>query len=461
MNYSKKIKIILFINIFLVIGILIYSPMAQAQNWVEMPPYNTLWPLWSPALSPIDAVTGLPTPIVTSLAPDTVLPAMPGLTWDPSLPYPWLLYGTTSGLAFYDPLYGINLWPAPSLRDDAGLPAPITLPTDYINLPPIEASWLASNLPIANNLAYLGLSKIFPAPMTIFDLLSPLDILGPTLGVPSALAPWEPPPLPPPPTIPTQSFSALVIPTALIPGLTIPLPPAPVPTIATVSGALLPLPQSPLVYAEQVGAWTGNWYSLIKTTQLGPMNLDLAENSTGILTGTVSLLGHKYITIPANVTGTILPGATYFELEGSIICPITGNVYVLELRCTLINETIIEGTYYVYSLDVTKTDYGEFVLDLIAPAITITPPVVLPVVPTLTPVVPTIAVTIPVPTIGITAPVPTIAAPIPVTTPVPTIVAPIPVTTTVPIPTAPLLTGVVAPPTAAVSGFVPLPLFRW
>ena len=82
--------------LILFIGIVLYLPIAQAQYWVELPPYNTLWPLWSPALSPIDVISGEPVPLVSSLASTTILPVAPGLTWDPSLPYPWLLYNTAA-----------------------------------------------------------------------------------------------------------------------------------------------------------------------------------------------------------------------------------------------------------------------------------------------------------------------------------------------------------------------------
>ena len=47
--------------------------------WVALPPYNVMWPLWSPALSPISPITGLTTPLLTSLTRNTVLPVQPGL----------------------------------------------------------------------------------------------------------------------------------------------------------------------------------------------------------------------------------------------------------------------------------------------------------------------------------------------------------------------------------------------
>ena len=126
--------------------------MAQAQDyWTALPPYNTLWPLWSPALSPVDAATGLPVPIISSLNPSTVLPVQPGLTWDPSMAYPWLLYNTPGGLAYFDMLYGINFWPPTNFLDSTGAALPIGLPAGYAALPPTETSWLQQNVLFANN----------------------------------------------------------------------------------------------------------------------------------------------------------------------------------------------------------------------------------------------------------------------------------------------------------------------
>ncbi|MGA1870749.1 MAG: hypothetical protein ACMUJM_19615 [bacterium] len=243
-----KLKIYLLIQLSVfIITLILYSPIVSAQNWLELPPYNTLWPLWSPALSPVDDVTGLPTPIVSSLFPDTILPVMPGLTWDPSMPYPWLLYNTFQGLAYFDPLIGINLWPAPALLDDEGLPAPIALPPDYANLPVTDALWLANYVNTANNSYIVSYPSVIPVvpwipaiPLptptpTLSDLLTPFDILGPTVAVPSILTPPEPP------AIPTLAFSAIIFPLSTAP-VTIAVPIAPTvaasPT-AAVSGIFL------------------------------------------------------------------------------------------------------------------------------------------------------------------------------------------------------------------------------
>jgi len=136
----------------------VYAPVAQAQYWAALPPYNTLWPLWSLPLSPINALTGLATPIVSNLLPTTTLPAQPGLTWDPSMLYPWLLYNSPAGMLYFDPFIGMNPWPAPSLLNVAGLPSPLTPPLGFAALPPTDPAWLTTNIPLGNAaaLAYLG-----------------------------------------------------------------------------------------------------------------------------------------------------------------------------------------------------------------------------------------------------------------------------------------------------------------
>jgi hypothetical protein len=110
MNKKRKIKRkILLLAVLFLIGISTLMPRtAGTQNWTALPPYNTLWPLWSPLLSPTNATTGLPTPLVTSLTPRTVLPVQPGLTWHPSLRNPWLLYNTPLGMAYYDPCLALT-----------------------------------------------------------------------------------------------------------------------------------------------------------------------------------------------------------------------------------------------------------------------------------------------------------------------------------------------------------------
>jgi len=155
-----------------------YLLVAQAQNWVALPPYNTLWPLWSPALSPIDTITGLATPLIFDLFPDTLLPVEPGLTWNPALTYPWLLYNSPLNMIYFDPLFGINPWPPSSLLDPIGDPLLLTLPLDFEFLPPTDPTWIFQNVPLGNAaaLAYLeaNFGPIVPPPV----FLTAIDILG-------------------------------------------------------------------------------------------------------------------------------------------------------------------------------------------------------------------------------------------------------------------------------------------
>ena len=173
---------------------LISTPVVQAQYWTPLPPYNTLWPLWSPPLSPTNPLTGLSTPIVSNLNPSTVLPVQPGLTWDPGLEYPWLLYNTPIGMAYYDPLYGVNTWPPSYLQDPVtGLPVPIDLALikGWTLLSPISTTWITGNLPVANN-AFIN---AYPAYAVAYEVLQ-----GGTLAdLPIFAALVNPPP-------PLQSF---------------------------------------------------------------------------------------------------------------------------------------------------------------------------------------------------------------------------------------------------------------
>lgn len=200
----RKSRLFIGLIMFMVFCFSFIMTVQAQDNWTAMPPYNTLWPLWSTALSPIDAVSGLPTPVVTSLAPKTVLPVQPGLTWNPSLEYPWLLYNTPVGMAYFDPYYGVDFWPAPSLVDATGSALPIELPVDYNLLPPTAPLWLQQNVLFSNLYflrAYPGLlaaadpatliaASTIPLPPSIVGALTlglPIPALGVTLFPPPAI----------------------------------------------------------------------------------------------------------------------------------------------------------------------------------------------------------------------------------------------------------------------------------
>ncbi|MBN2372304.1 hypothetical protein JXL19_00760 [bacterium] len=198
-SINIMIRISLILALFGVI-LLLTSPYAVCQNWSALPPYNTLWPLWSPILSPVDITTGLPSPIVSSLETSTVLPVQPGLTWNPALPYPWLLYNTPLGMIYYDAMFGVNTWPPFSLVNTmTGGPLPITLPIDYGSLLATDPAWIYANVPTANGLynqvypyyAYLstlGLSNPFLLPsITPLNIASKLTMLTLVGYVPTAV----------------------------------------------------------------------------------------------------------------------------------------------------------------------------------------------------------------------------------------------------------------------------------
>lgn len=158
-----------FLGLAIMITICFFSLKTNAQLWQALPPYNILWPLWSPALSPPDPVTGEPTPLITELKKNTLLPVQPALVWNPDLPYYYLIYnyinpyyptaapivkywdlaeyaviGTYGGYIFQD-------WPPPNLlqiiepyiNTFVTVPNPITLPVGYENLITIDPSlWL-------------------------------------------------------------------------------------------------------------------------------------------------------------------------------------------------------------------------------------------------------------------------------------------------------------------------------
>lgn len=196
MSLKRVIKTVVFISILLVVFGLMGNRLAVAQTWSALPPYNFLWPLWSPALSPVNAL-GVPTPLVSSLAPSTTLPVQPGLAWNPAISYPYFLYNSPIGMQYYDIIYGMNPWP-PSY---AAGPTPLSLPIGFNLLPATDPLWIQQNLPTANlsylaeypNLALAAYNILLPPNLTGLDpwlaslinptpaytsLLTPADILG-------------------------------------------------------------------------------------------------------------------------------------------------------------------------------------------------------------------------------------------------------------------------------------------
>ncbi|MBN2373577.1 hypothetical protein JXL19_07315 [bacterium] len=134
----KERKFLILLLALLMISVLPGSRTAMAQSWQALPPYNLMWPLWSPVLSPPDPVTGIPTPLISELSRNTILPVQPVLAMNPygvASPmgdiFPYLFYNSPGGVVFFDMIYGLNPWPPASFLDSTGAPIPLTLPPDF------------------------------------------------------------------------------------------------------------------------------------------------------------------------------------------------------------------------------------------------------------------------------------------------------------------------------------------
>ncbi|MBN2373145.1 hypothetical protein JXL19_05110 [bacterium] len=192
---AKSYGNMLIVIICILVIFSLHSNNSCAQLWKPLPPYNILWPLWSPVLSPKDPLTGLPTPLVSSLTDKTYLPVQPALVWDPSLPYFYLLYnyvpldGTANQLLYFDPtegafspVYSFKVWPPAYLLKPVTtttytgtvtsiVPAPLTLPTGYASLISFDpALWLNFWVPLVNP-AYENLYGIYPSLLTASSIL--------------------------------------------------------------------------------------------------------------------------------------------------------------------------------------------------------------------------------------------------------------------------------------------------
>lgn len=151
----------------------------QSQYWTNLPPYNLLWPLWSPALSPLSPVTKLPTPLVSSLDRNTVLPIQPALVWD-NVAFPkgpaWLMYNTPAslggGLLYWTSLYGLNPFPPSYLLTPGGFPIPNALAAGFSYLLPTKTKHFVSWVQVAN----LLYSSVYGVPLT--SLIGAADIWG-------------------------------------------------------------------------------------------------------------------------------------------------------------------------------------------------------------------------------------------------------------------------------------------
>lgn len=178
----KRNYLILIVTLSIIIALAL-APTLHAQNWQAIPPYNILWPLFSPSLSPVNPVTGLPTPLLSILASDTILPVQPIMGWNPNsfewpmaITMPWLFYNGPTGVVFFDALYGLNPWPPPTFLDPAGAPIPITLAPDYTFSPLPDLKETQYLIPLANQY-YLTVYGL-PLGINPLSLLTFADIWG-------------------------------------------------------------------------------------------------------------------------------------------------------------------------------------------------------------------------------------------------------------------------------------------
>ncbi|MCL6582374.1 MAG: hypothetical protein K6U11_01930 [bacterium] len=178
----KRQLLFAYMFVLAIVGSLLFAGLTQAQ-WAALPPYNILWPLWSPPLSPVNPTTGLPTPIITEFSKNTILPVQPAIIWDPVLNAKgpvWLAYNVPpafgGGITFFEDIYGFKPWPPPYLVDPAtGAPLPITLPIGYSTLLPTKLTHFATTIDTAN-LTYAFLYGLTPA--EFLTLLTPAQLWG-------------------------------------------------------------------------------------------------------------------------------------------------------------------------------------------------------------------------------------------------------------------------------------------
>ncbi|MGA1826176.1 MAG: hypothetical protein ACMUIP_16090 [bacterium] len=175
--HSRK-RVIFFIFALLFAVSFFMTSTVSAQYWQNMPPYNILWPLWTEALSPIDPLTGVPTPLVSELTSLTQLPVQPAFVWDLEQTTPWFLYNAPpllgGSLYYFDILTGFNTFPPPD-HIPPGLPI-------FANPLPLGYEWLVPNFEhfdlltaVANN-TYISAFGATPGALSYFDLL-PAEVL--------------------------------------------------------------------------------------------------------------------------------------------------------------------------------------------------------------------------------------------------------------------------------------------
>lgn len=108
----KENSCLILVCISLIVFNIIFSQNIHAQYWIALPPYNVLWPLWSPSLSPTDPITGVATPLLSLVYKESILSVQPCLVWNIKNTQPLLLYNRPTqsggGIVYYDPINDIK-----------------------------------------------------------------------------------------------------------------------------------------------------------------------------------------------------------------------------------------------------------------------------------------------------------------------------------------------------------------
>ena len=177
----RKGKQFLFLVLVLCMTVsFVVASTASAQYWQNMPPYNILWPLWTEALSPINPLTGVATPLVSELTSLTQLPVQPAFVWDLEQATPWFLYNAPpllgGNLYYFDTLTGFNTFPPPD-HIPPGLPI-------FANPLPLRYEWLVPDFEhfdlltsVANN-TYISAFGGTVGALSYFDLLNAETLWG-------------------------------------------------------------------------------------------------------------------------------------------------------------------------------------------------------------------------------------------------------------------------------------------
>ena len=186
--------------------------------------------------------------------------------------------------------------------------------------------------------------------------------------------------------------------------------------------------QFPLVIANQVGTWVGEWY-IPNTGVIGKMTLNIVEDP---LTGTASAFAvlelNPFLGAGISLNGTISNNVAI--LQGSVLTPFGPKPLSVNMTCTLYSPTLLTGSYQIADYQggsVKVYEVGLFELGILPSLLTfpdvivppIAPPVLIPppvptvvAAPAVIPVVSPILAA-PAPTAAVVAPAPTIAAPVP------------------------------------------------